>query len=209
MGESTVESGIPSVMMAVQQNSYGTTRDALTLRSDVAVPRKLSGSQILVRAYAASMNPINWKILEGHFASVIRLSFPCIPGGDVAGIIVDVGPSVKRLRIGDKVLGMVELKTDGSFAEYVLGEESNFGLKSNNINMLEAPGIASSCQTSYQVLFKKAFPPIGSGSKVFICGGSSATGLYAIQMAKAVGAHVATTCSQRNFSLMEKLGLFS
>ncbi|CAF3988790.1 unnamed protein product [Rotaria sordida] len=72
--------------------------------------------------------------------------------------------------------------------------------------MVEAAAVPLACETSYQVLFKQASPIIGPGSKIMVCGGSSATGLYAIQLAKAVGAHVATTCSQRNFSLMEKLG---
>ncbi|CAF5114933.1 unnamed protein product, partial [Rotaria sp. Silwood1] len=66
--------------------------------------------------------------------------------------------------------------------------------------MEEAAGVPVACETSYQALFNKASPRVGAGTKIFICGGSSATGFFAIQLAKAVGAQVATTCSQRNFS---------
>ncbi|CAF1137288.1 unnamed protein product [Rotaria sordida] len=208
MAESTTsktEDGIPSVMTAAQQNSYGEARDVITLRSDVLVPRQLSCNQVLVRVHAASINPIDWKLLNGNMSHVNRYSFPHIPGNDVAGVVVNVGSSVKRLKIGDKVYG--NLSGDGgTYAEFVRGNESKFALKPNNLTMIEAAAVPLACETSYQVLFNKASPPIGPGSKVFVCGGATATGWYAIQMAKAVGAHVATTSSQRNFGLLEKLG---
>jgi NADPH:quinone reductase-like Zn-dependent oxidoreductase len=72
--------------------------------------------------------------------------------------------------------------------------------------MEEAAALPLACETSYQALFQKASPPIGSGSKILISGGSTATGLYAIQLAKAVGANVTATCSSRNFELLKKLG---
>jgi len=75
--------------------------------------------------------------------------------------------------------------------------------------MEEAAAVPLACETSYQALFKKLTPPVGSGTKILICGGTTATGLFAIQLAKAVGAQVATTSSQRNFSFLEKLGLSS
>ncbi|CAF0906665.1 unnamed protein product [Rotaria sordida] len=196
---------IPSVMKAAQQNGYGEVRNVLTLRNDVPVPYELSSKQILIRVHAGSINQIDWKVLNGNFSSLVRLSFPHVPGKDVAGVIVSIGLGVKRFQIGDKVYGNLGMN-DGSFAEYVRGDESLFSLKPNNITMEEAAAIPLACQTSYQVLFKKASPPIGMESKILICGGSTATGLYAIQLAKAVGAHVTATCSQRNFSLMEKLG---
>jgi NADPH:quinone reductase-like Zn-dependent oxidoreductase len=197
---------IPSVMKAAQQNSYGEARDVLTLRDDIPVPRELSSKQILIRVNAASINPADWKVLNGNMALINRLSFPHIPGFDVAGVVVDVGSGVKRLKPGDKVYGNIGLD-GGSYAEYARGNESMFALKPKNLTMEEAAALPLACETSYQALFTKASPPVGAGTKVFICGGSSATGLFAIQLAKAVGAQVATTCSQRNFSLLEKLGL--
>ena len=194
---------IPSVMKAVEHNGYGEIRNVLTLRQDIPVPRKLSSTQVLVRVYAASINPLNWKLVKGNMSLIMRLSFPTVPGSDVAGIVVDIGSKVKHLKVGDKVYGLV---MEGAYAEYLRADESVFALKPNNCSMIEAAAIPGSCETSYQVLFSKASPPIGPGSKIFICGGSTATGLYAIQMAKAVGALVATTSSQRNFGLLEKLG---
>jgi NADPH:quinone reductase-like Zn-dependent oxidoreductase len=208
MAESTTHKnndGIPSVMKAAQQNGYGEVRDVLTLGQDVPVPRQLSSTQVLVRVYAASINPVDWKLLNGNLSFMKRYSFPHVPGTDVAGVVVDVGSKVKRLKVGDKVYGNTNLN-GGAYADYVRADESQFALKPNNLSIIEAAAVPLACETSYQALFNKASPPIGPGSKVFVCGGASATGLYAIQLAKAVGAHVATTSSQRNFSLLEKLG---
>ena len=204
---SSATNSIPAVMKAAQQSNYGEVRDVLTLRDDVSVPRELSSNQILVRVNTASINPVDWKLLNGNLSLVSRQSFPHIPGGDVAGVVVAVGSGVKRFQIGDKVFGNVGMN-GGSYAEYVRANESFFSLKPKNLNMEEAAAVPLVCETSYQALFKKASPPVGAGTKVFICGGSTATGLCAIQLAKAVGAQVATTCSQRNFNLLEKLGLY-
>jgi NADPH:quinone reductase-like Zn-dependent oxidoreductase len=196
---------IPSVMKAAQQNGFGDVREVLTLGENVPVPRELSSKQILVRVHAASINPVNWKILYGNLSLVTRYSFPHIPGSDVAGVVVDVGSNVKRFQIGDKVYGNLGM-SGGSYAEYARGDESMFALKPKNLTMEEAAAVPLACETSYQALFDKASPPIGTGSKILIAGGSTATGLYAIQLAKAVGAYVTATCSKRNFGLMEKLG---
>ncbi len=207
MAESTtsnIKDGIPSVMKAAQQNGYGEARNVLTMGQDVHVPRQLSSTQVLVRVYAASINPYDWKLLKGYLTLIKKYSFPHVPGCDVAGVVVDTGSKVKRLKVGDKVYGNVG--GDGAYAEYVRADESQFALKPNNFSMIEAAAVPLACETSYQALFSKASPPIGPESKVFVCGGAAATGWYAIQLAKAVGAHVATTSSQRNFSLLEKLG---
>jgi NADPH:quinone reductase-like Zn-dependent oxidoreductase len=201
------ESGIPLVMTAAQQNNYGDACDVITLCQDVPVPGQLSCKQILVRVYAAAINPVDWKVLKGNMSFIKRLSFPHTPGTDVAGAVVAVGSSVKRLRVGDKVYGNLGID-GGSYAEYVRGKESLFALKPSNLTMVEAAAVPLACITSYQALFKTPSPIVGPESKIMRCGGSSATGLYAVQLAKAVGAHVTTTCSQRNFNFMGKLGSF-
>ena len=203
--EMNMNGGIPLVMKAAQQTKYGNARDVLILRDDVPVPRQLSPKQILVRVHAAAINPVNGRLLSGEFTLIKRYSFPHIPGSDAAGVIVDVGTAVKRLRVGDQVYGETGFE-GGSYAEYVRADESLFALKPKNLTMVEAAAVPLACQTSYQALLKKASPPIGKGSHVFICGGASATGLFGIQLAKAAGATVATTCSKRNVPLLEKLG---
>jgi len=201
------DSGIPSVMKAAQQNGYGDARNVLTLRDDVPVPRELSSKQILVRVHAASINPVNWKILNGNLSLIARLSFPHIPGNDIAGVVVDIGSGITRFKVGDKVYGNLGL-TGGSYAEYARGNESLFAIKPNNLTMEEAAAIPLACETTYQAFLNKSSPLVGPGTKVLICGGSTACGLFGIQLAKAVGAHVTATCSQRNFGLMKKLGLY-
>jgi alcohol dehydrogenase len=204
----STSNGIPSVMKAAQQSNYGEVRNVLTLRDDVPVPRALSNKQILVRVNAASINPVDWKLLNGNLSLVSRYSFPHTPGSDVAGVVVDIGSGVKRFQIGDYVYGNVGIN-GGSYAEYVRSNESFFALKPKNLTMEEAAAVPLACETSYQALFTKISPPVRAGTKILICGGSTATGLFAIQLAKAVGAQVATTSSQRNFNFLEKLGLSS
>ncbi|UJR17261.1 hypothetical protein I4U23_004156 [Adineta vaga] len=208
MTENNIEitkNNIPSVMVAAQQITYGNVRDVLKLDDNVVVPRELTSKQVLVRVYAASINPADCKLLYGDVSLVIRYSFPHIPGGDIAGIVVDVGSAVERFRIGDHVYG--NLGTNGGgYAEYARANESMLALKPTNLTMEEAAAIPLACETSYEALFQRCSSPVGKGTKLFICGGGSATGLFAIQLAKAVGASVAITCSQRNLFLIEKLG---
>ena len=123
----------------------------------------------------------------------------------MAGVIVDVGSAVQRLHVGDHVYGTVGGK-GGAFAEYLRADENLFAVKPTNLSMEEAAAFPVACGTSYQALFQNASPQVGKGTKVFICGAGAVTGLFAVQLAKAVGATVAATCSQRNFPLMEKLG---
>lgn len=199
--------GIPSVMKAAQQTNYGDVRNVLSVRDDVPVPRQLSAKQVLVRVHAASINPADWKMLYGHIALITGYSFPRIPGSDLAGVVVDVGADVRRFRLGDEVYGTLGIG-GGSYAEYARADESMLALKPTNLSMEEAAAIPLAAETSYGVLFHRLSPPVGRGTKIFICGGSSGTGHFAIQLAKAAGATVATTCSERNFPLMERLGSF-
>ena len=196
---------IPPVMKAAQQSGFGNVREVLTLRDDVPVPRELSSGQVLVRVHAASINPVDWKTLNGNLSLVTRFSFPHVPGKDVAGVIVDKGSKVQRFQIGDHVYGNLGI-ADGSYAEYLRADQSVFSLKPKNLTMEEAAAIPLACETSYQALFSKISPPIGKDSKLLVCGGTTATGLFAVQLAKAVGASVTITSSQRNFRLLEQLG---
>nr|QGA89362.1 putative fatty alcohol dehydrogenase [Chilo suppressalis] len=199
------KSKVPSVMRAAQQTGFGNVREVLKLSDDVHVPYELEPKQVLVQVYAASINPIDWKTLNGNLSLITRFSFPHIPGKDVAGIVVATGLHAERFCIGDGVYGNLGM-SDGSYAEYVRVDESLLSKKPNNITMEEAAAIPLACGTSYQALFNKVSPPLGRQSKILILGGSTATGLYALQLAKATGAFVTVTSSQRNFNLLESLG---
>lgn len=196
---------IPSLMRAAQQTSYGEVRDVLTLRDDVPVPCQLSPTQVLVHVHATSINPADWRLLNGSVALVVRYSFPHIPGSDVAGVVVAIGSAVERFHLGDQVYGNLGVQ-GGALAQYARADQSMLALKPTNLTMEEAAGVPLACETSYEALFQRFTPAVGKGTKLFICGGSSATGLFAIQLAKAVEASVAVTCSSRNFRLIEQLG---
>jgi NADPH:quinone reductase-like Zn-dependent oxidoreductase len=147
---------IPSTMKAAQQSNYGEVRDVLTLRDDVPVPQTLSSKQILVRVHAASINPLDWKLLNGNLSVMSRYTFPHIPGNDVAGVVVNIGSGVTRFQVGDKVYGNLGIP-GGSYAEFVRGNETLFALKPKNLSMEEAAAVPLACETSYQALFKKTY----------------------------------------------------
>lgn len=121
---------------------------------------------------------------------------------DCAGIVVSVGSEVKRLTVGDAVYG--NLGYGNAFAEYVRGDESSFAIKPQKLSFNEAAAIPLAAETAYEALFEQS--EITRDSKVLICGGPTGVGLFAIQSAKATGAHVACTSSPRNRDTLKKLG---
>jgi len=197
---------VPSNMRATLQSSYREARQVLTVKEGVPTPSDLSPKQVLVRVCAASINPIDWKMLKGNFSLLVKRSFPHIPGKDIAGEVVATGTQAKKFKIGDKVYGTLQ-PCDGSFAEYARCDESMISFKPSNLSMVEAAAVPLACGTSYQALFKRVTPPVSKDTKILILGGATATGLYALQLARAVGATVTVTSSLRNLPLFEKLGL--
>ncbi|CAF1389458.1 unnamed protein product, partial [Rotaria sordida] len=129
-------------------------------------------------------------------------AFPHIPGMDCSGIVVNVGSSVERLKVGDAVYG--NMGYGNAFAEYVRADESLFALKPANLSFAEAAAVPLAGETAYEALFQQG--EITRDSKVFICGGPTGVGLFGIQLAKAVGAHIACTSSSRNMDTVKKLG---
>lgn len=217
---STSDNGtsVPDVMTAAQQIGYGEAKDVLQLKADVPVPKELKSSQILIRNHAVSINAIDWKLLNGNMSIIKTYAFPHIPGNstgrihqlsmnllrlgmDCSGVVMNVGSSVTRFKVGDAVYG--NLGYGNAFAEYVRGDESLFALKPSNLSFAEAAAVPLAAETAYEALFEQG--KITPDSKVFICGGATGVGLFAIPLAKSVGARVACTSSTRNLSTMQKL----
>lgn len=131
-------------------------------------------------------------------------SLPLIPGVDVSGVVVQAGLDCKRLRVGDQVYGIAHPKRSGCMSEYVLMRESELAHKPQSIGH-----IATACLPTVATAAYKALITIGDitkGMKVLVLGGSGGAGTFAIQLAKALGAHVATTCSQKNINFVQSLG---
>lgn len=171
--------------------------------AEMNVP-EVNDHDILVDIHAAGVNLLDSKIKTGEFKLILPYKFPLIVGHDVAGIITKVGKNVTKFKVGDAVYARVRDHRIGTFAEFIAINEADVALKPKNLSMEEAASIPLVALTAWQVLVEKA--KIKKGQKVFIQAGSGGVGTIAIQLAKHLGATVATTASNKSFDLLEKLG---
>ncbi|EGZ12576.1 hypothetical protein PHYSODRAFT_355221 [Phytophthora sojae] len=125
-------------------------------------------------------------------------------GHDLAGKVVEVGSDVKDYAVGDEVYAMPWFDATGTFAEYLNVDTKRVAHKPSNMTFNEAAGVPLAGQTSWQALV--TYGKLQKGQRVLVLGGSSGTGLFAIQIAKALGAEVIATCSHRNVELVKSLG---
>ena len=159
---------------------------------------------VLVAVHAAALNPLDAKIRDGEFKLILPYRFPLILGNDVAGVVVGVGSKVRRFKSGDEVYARPSKDRIGAFAEYIAMDESDVAFKPQNLTMEEAASIPLVALTAWQVLIERA--ELKKGQKVLIHAGSGGVGAFAIQLAKHLGATVATTTSTTNVDLVKSLG---
>ena len=95
----------------------------------------------MIRVHAAGVNPVDWKIREGHLKQIFPISLPLIPGWDVSGVIEDTGTGVTRLKVGDEVFGLLDITRDGAYAQYVAVKESRVAHKPKSIDHFNAAAI--------------------------------------------------------------------
>lgn len=191
-------------MKAVIISAYGKA-DQLYL-ADIDVP-KVAEDEVLVAVEATSINPIDWKARQGMLQPVYNWSFPVVLGWDLAGTIVQVGPAVKKFKVGDDVFARPDNYKDGkkgTYAEYAVVKEDKLALKPANLSFEEAAGIPLAGLTAYQVI--KDQLKIRAGEKVLIQGGAGGVGSFAVQLAKYFGAYVATTASPQNEVFLKEIG---
>ncbi|MGV8814345.1 MAG: NADP-dependent oxidoreductase [Gelidibacter sp.] len=188
-------------MKALQITGYGDVQDNLAF-NDVERP-KIKENQVLIEVYAASTNPIDFKIIEGHLKRVIKLSFPTGIGYDVAGVVIEKGSDVAGLNVGDEVFSSVPQSCRGTFAEFVAVDDLMVWLKPTNLNFEQSAALPMVGLTSIQA-FEKA--DLKSSDKVLIYAGSGGIGSFAIQYAKSRGAYVYTTTSTPNVGWVKDLG---
>ncbi|WP_295951242.1 NADP-dependent oxidoreductase [Rhodoferax sp.] len=160
--------------------------------------------EVLVQVHAAGVNLLDSKIRDGEFKLILPYRLPLILGHDVAGVVVQVGPRVRQFKLGDEVYARTDDFRIGSFAEFVPVKEASLALKPQNLTMEEAASIPLVALTAWQALVEKA--QLQKGQKVFIQAGSGGVGTLAIQLAKHLGATVATTTGTSNLALVKSLG---
>ena len=165
---------------------------------------ELRDSDVLVEIRAAGINLLDSKIRTGEFKLILPYRLPLILGHDVAGVVVRVGPKVRRFKPGDEVYARPSDGRIGTFAEFIAMDEDDVALKPKNLTMEEAASIPLVGLTAWQALIEKA--NLRAGQKVLIHAGSGGVGTFAIQLAKHLGASVATTTSTANVELVKSLG---
>lgn len=161
-------------------------------------------NEVLVQIHAASINQIDIKLKSGEFKLLLPYKLPLILGHDLAGIVTKIGSKVSRFKVGDEIFAQPALFKIGSFAEHIAINETDVALKPKNISMEQAASIPLVALTVWQAFIEKA--KIKKGQKVFIQAGSGGVGTIAIQLAKHLGATVATTTSAANIELVKSLG---
>lgn len=164
----------------------------------------LRDDEALVQVHAAGVNLLDSKIRDGEFKLILPYRLPLILGHDVAGVVAKVGPRVQQFKPGDEVYARTDDFRIGTFAEFVPVKEASLALKPKGLTMEEAASIPLVGLTAWQALVEKA--KLKKGQKVFIQAGSGGVGTFAIQLAKHLGATVATTTSTANVALVKSLG---
>jgi NADPH:quinone reductase-like Zn-dependent oxidoreductase len=164
----------------------------------------LRDNDVMVEVHAAGVNALDNKIRDGEFKLILPYRLPLVLGNDVAGVVVRVGANVRKFKPGDEVYARPAQDRIGTFAEYIAMDEADVARKPGNLTMVEAASIPLVALTAWQVLVERA--NLQKGQKVLIHAGSGGVGTIAIQLAKHLGAHVATTTSTANVALAKSLG---
>jgi NADPH:quinone reductase-like Zn-dependent oxidoreductase len=171
--------------------------------SDVPQPALLADS-VLIEVHAASVNPVDGIVQAGYLKEMMPITFPFTMGFDVSGIVVEVGDQVSKFKKGDEVFSRPNGMQAGTIAEYAVIKEEELAFKPSNIGHQEAASIPLVGLTAWQALVAKG--NLQKGQKVLIHAGSGGVGTLAIQMAKHLGAEVATTTSATNAEMVKNLG---
>ena len=186
-------------MRAIQHIKYGEISKSITV-SEIEKPT-INKDQVLIRVIAASVNPLDLKVVSGAVKTQKNYALPATMGYDVSGVIVEKGEDVSKFNIGDEVYAFVDKQ--GSFAEFVAIDQNIISLKPKNTNFLEAASLPLVSLTATQAIIRGK---LKAGEKILIHAGSGGVGALAIQLAKAKGAYVYTTTSTENVEWVKSLG---
>ncbi len=169
------------------------------------MPEPVPGpDDVLVEVEAAGLNPLDSKIRDGAFKPILPYKPPLVLGHELAGTVVAIGANVRLVKVGDAIYARPRDGQIGAFAERITVREADLAPKPANLSMTEAAAIPLVGLTAWQVLIERA--QIKPGQKVLIHAGSGGVGAFAIQLAKHLGATVATTASAANIAMVKELG---
>ena len=178
-------------------------KKAKLLLEEVATPA-INVDEVGVELYSSGLNLLDSKIRSGEFKLILPYKFPLTLGHDAAGIITQIGKNVRTFKVGEQVYARPSDFHIGTFAQYIAVKEKDLALKPRNISMEEAASIPLVALTAWQALVE--IGNVQKGQRVFIQAGSGGVGTIAIQLAKYLGATVATTASEKSFDALRSLG---
>tara|TARA_R110001583_G_scaffold33943_1_gene114529 strand:+ start:8521 stop:9450 length:930 start_codon:yes stop_codon:yes gene_type:complete len=188
-------------MRAVRIHQYGGI-DTLQLEQ-VETP-VINADDILIKVKSSSINPVDWKIREGYLQAFIPYQLPLTLGWDVAGVVTAVGASVTDFKIGDEVFSRPDIARNGTYADYIAVKADEVALKSSKLDFAQASALPLAGITAWQCLVDVG--QLQAGQRVLIHAGAGGVGHLAIQIAKAKGAIVIATASEKNQALLTQLG---
>lgn len=190
-------------MRAIQISGYG-GREVVRL-SDKAPRPKPQAGQVLVEVHAASVNPFDWKVRQGLVQQMAQLTFPATLGGDCAGIVAELGEGVANFTVGQAVYGQANaLSGVGSFAEYTPVKADSLASRPKSVDDIAAAALPLAGVSAYQAVVDTLH--LQRGQKILVHGGAGGIGSFAIQLAKHLGAHVATTAAADDTDYVKSLG---
>src|SRR5882757_8974397 len=198
-------SATSQTMKAIRIHRYGGPE---VLQYEDAPRPKPQAGEVLVHVKAAGVNPIDWKVREGHMKDFWPHKFPLILGWDLSGVVEEVGPgpaAAGRFKIGDEIYSIPDPTRDGAYADYIVVRESELALKPNSLHHIRAATVPLAALTAWQSLFDTA--QLQPGQRVLIHAGSGGVGHLAVQLAKWKDAYVFATASTKNQDLLRKLGV--
>lgn len=188
-------------MKAFILDRYGSK---VALRVGEVADPEVREDDVLVQIHAAGVNLVDSKVRSGEFKLILPYRPPFVLGHDVAGVVIRVGARVRRFKPGDEVYARPSDHRIGTFAELIAVRENDLAMKPKNLTMEEAASIPLVGLTAWQALLERG--QLAAGQKVFIQAGSGGVGSFAIQLAKHLGATVATTTSTSNIDMVRGLG---
>jgi NADPH:quinone reductase-like Zn-dependent oxidoreductase len=193
-------------MKSAQISRYGSS-DVIEINQNAPEPT-LSSGKVLVSIKAAGVNPVDWKIREGAFQQMISLQFPSTLGIDFSGVIKQVGEGVSSsdLKQGDEVYGQAGVTNGGSgaFAEMALAKTDSIANKPKRLSHIEAAALPLVGVSAWRALTENI--GLSKGQRILIHGGAGGIGSIAIQLAKYLGAEIATTVSANDKQFVQELG---
>src|ERR1700730_1466577 len=195
-------SATSQTMKAIRIHNYGGPE--VLHYEDTPRPQPQAG-EVLIRVHAAGVNPIDWKVREGHMKEFWPHKFPLILGWDLSGVVEELGRGVSRFKIGDEVYSLPDPTRNGAYADYIVVREPELARKPNSLHHICAAAIPLAALTAWQSLFDTA--QLQPGQRVLIHAGSGGVGHLAVQLAKWKGAYVFATASTKNQDWLRKLGV--